>query len=82
MSDSRDTITEQAKNLLELEEGWDTYGGLKPDPEAVAKAAELAFALQSHFSYPPNLVPLSDGNIQVEWHCDGWDIEMVVEKFR
>ena len=76
------SIPEQVEKLLALEPGWDSYNGAAPNPEVVQKAAELATAMESHFSYPPSLTPLSDGNVQVEWHCDGWDIEVYVAQHR
>lgn len=70
------------RELLKLEPGWDTYGGKSPDPATVHKAAQLGEALAGHFSYPPSYVPLSSGDVQIEWHCDGWDVEIVVERVR
>jgi hypothetical protein len=26
----------------------------------------------------PSIVPLSNGSLQIEWHCRGWDIEVEI----
>lgn len=74
------SVPKQIDALLALERGWDSYDGLPPDEKTVYMAAGLAGNLADGFSYPPTLVPCSDGSVQVEWHCDGWDVEMWVSK--
>jgi len=69
-------------NLLDLERGWDSYDGLPADERTVAKAAAIGNRLADLFTYPPSYVPLSSGDVQIEWHCDGWDVEIAVERVR
>lgn len=68
--------------LLELERGWDSYDGMPVDKLTAHKAASIGIALAGHFTSPASYVPLSSGDIQIEWHCDGWDVEIAVERVR
>jgi hypothetical protein len=74
-------LRERAEKLKALPLGWDSYRGARIDPETADKAVELALALADKFpSYEPQLVPDSDGNVQVEWHTEGWDVEMWIKR--
>lgn len=62
--------------LAKLPQGWDSYGGTPPRADCLAKARQLALLL------PPghwDIVPMSNGGIQIEQHCDGLDIELMIE---
>ena len=52
--------------LMDMEEGWDTYGAPKISREAIRTI--------EHFA----TVPTSDGGIQLEIHRDGFDIEIEI----
>ncbi len=62
--------------LLELTDGWDSYGGLAPRPLAVAVAASLMEWSSSLGVPDPSVVPSPDGGIQLEWHQGGMDLEV------
>lgn len=68
--------------LLKLEPGWDSYDANAISPVTVGRAAAIGQRLADLFSVPPTYVPLSSGDVQIEWHCDGWDVEIAVERFR
>ena len=53
--------------LARLEENWDSYGGKPPTDKAMKVATGL------------NAVPTSEGGIQLEWHVNGWDIELAFD---
>lgn len=54
--------------LLDLAPGWDTYDARPVDPLCVDRAkAFLAGAWA---------VPVPDGGVQLEWHVNGWDLEV------
>lgn len=76
MADVREALEVRAAELKALPPGWDGYQGERIDPAIVDKAVELAVALAPSFpDYPPALVPGSDGDVQIEFHVDGWDVE-------
>jgi len=75
-------LRQRGEELKALPEGWDSYEGKRIDAETVDKSIDLAMALAPLFpSYPPQLVP-TDGDVSVEWHVDGWDVEMWVSRAR
>ncbi len=69
-------VIQRAGELLQLKANWNTYGG-KPI-EKKAMAAALAFIermMRTPIPYP-QLVPCSNGGVQIEWHERGIDIEV------
>ena len=76
-------IQEQVEQLAAMEAGWHDGDGEAMDPATLAKAAEMALlAAPAIPSYRPWLVPCFDGSIQVEWHAEGWDVELTVSRVR
>jgi hypothetical protein len=56
-------------DLYELQDGWDSYGGKKPDITALLIA-------QTMTSREPTINPSGDGSVLLEWHEDGFDLEV------
>lgn len=54
--------------LAALKPGWDSYGACAIAPDAIRAARVMLSA--------PSVVPCSDGGVQLEWHRDGFDIEI------
>jgi len=68
----------QVQKIMHLKPGWDSYDSLPPDPKA-ARAALLYLGQIMHEKMRcPAIVPMSSGNIQLEWHASGVDIEIEV----
>lgn len=64
--------------LGKLKPGWDGYSG-GAVPFSIARfSAELIQRLFNPNLPPPSLVPGSDGSVQIEWHRNGYDIEIDV----
>ena len=67
------------QQLLQLPEGWDSYGADVITDEAIVGAAEALVQLQLPFEAPPpSVVPGSSGSVQLEWHAAGADVEIYV----
>ena len=67
----------QVRKLLELPEGWDSYGAGVISDEAISGAAEVLAKLKLPSEAPrPNVVPGSSGSVQLEWHGCGVDVEI------
>jgi len=62
--------------LLQLEPGWDTYGGLPIDPKCVVAALNLVFDILPDDIPAPSVVPTSRGGVQIEWHIRSIDLEV------
>jgi len=70
-----DKIRDSMAYLLNLEEGWDSYGAKKISLVAIAEAGRLLEQLDLP---EPQIVPCSDGGVQLEWHQNGLDIELCI----
>jgi hypothetical protein len=71
-------VARRLDELCSLPDGWDGYRG-----RAVSmKTAERVHALLAAFLAPagryPSIVPGSSGDVQVEWHWGGVDLEIEV----
>ncbi len=62
------------KALRDLKANWDSYGAASLDERVIQKAYELWRQLVGHW----DVVPGSDGSIQLEQHRDGFDIEVLI----
>ena len=69
-------LTAVLDSFLSLQKGWDSYGGLPPNPEAVAKAKELLSLLPD---WQWQAVPGNNGSVQLEMHNNGYHIEIWIE---
>lgn len=73
-----DCIEHELNTLLLLEEGWDGRRAKGITGSALDSATAILVVLMasSEGLILPQLFPLPDGGIQIEWHADGDDIEI------
>mgnify|MGYP003382453135 CR=1 FL=1 len=71
-------LSERFDELTALPKGWDGYGGLPVSFGCAQFAAHLVERLYDPSIPAPNLVPGSDGTVQIEWHRNGYDVEIDV----
>jgi hypothetical protein len=74
-------LREAASRLVEftrLPHDWDLEGGDAIDPSAARIAFALLSRLASNMSVAPDLVPVGDGAVMVEWHTPSVDLEIEV----
>lgn len=69
---------ESLGTLLKLEENWDSYGAKRISPETILAAFQLLIAIMNDKSPSASIVPTPMGNVQIEWHCSGIDLEIEV----
>jgi hypothetical protein len=77
-TDWRTSVDRQLRTLRRLERGWD---GCNSGPVSWATAAFTSAVLRSVMkphTPAPTLVPASGGGIQLEWHEQGLDIELMI----
>jgi len=61
-----------------LKDNWDSYGG-KPMAElALAEANHFINAFKAIGAVDPFICPCSNGGVQLEWHRNGYDLEMEI----
>ncbi len=64
--------------LLKLGNNWDSYGAKRLNSESAAAAIRFLGLVMQERSILPFIVPMSSGDIQLEWHGAGGDIEIEV----
>ena len=69
---------ESLGTLLALEDNWDSYGAKRILPETVLATIRLLIAIMDDKSPSPSIVPTPMGNVQIEWHRFGIDLEIEV----
>jgi hypothetical protein len=71
-------LEQQINGLLCLEPGWDGGRARPITDKAVGSAIRVLFAVASDLSLPPQLFPLPDGGLQMEWHA-GRSVEVELD---
>lgn len=74
-ADNIERLDERAAELLALQPGWDSYSAKAINAIAVNRALRFCEWLADDAPVP-DLVPLNDGGVQLEWHTEGMDEEM------
>jgi len=67
----RDVATARLAELERLAPGWDSDGGLPVRRRHANRAIQFLVRLMADASTPialPDIVPLADGGVQLEWH--------------
>jgi hypothetical protein len=67
-------------DLLALPPNWDSYGAGAIDLKVVHDAMNVINGLLGPTSPAPRVVPLSSGGLQLEWHRQGVDLEVVFDQ--
>ena len=77
------SLAEQAEpkiiELLALDQGWDGYGGIPVLPNVAACARRLLNTFGNHTRIVPDIVPLSNGGLQLEWFVGGDEFEVRID---
>jgi hypothetical protein len=60
-----------------LPENWDSYGGKRIGFDVVAQSLSILGLIMDSASPAPFVVPLGDGGLQLEWHRNQQDLEVV-----
>ena len=75
-----DPLMQGFVDLLTLKPNWDSYSADAIDPKLVHDAMNLINGLLAPTSPAPRVVPLSSGGLQLEWHRNGVDLEVVFDR--
>jgi hypothetical protein len=65
--------------LAALEPNWDGYGAPRIDPNIIAAARQFVRSLPENIGYRPRVIPMSAGNLQLEWHHGPKSLELEFE---
>lgn len=72
-------LEEMFNELTSLPRGWDGYGGKPLSFDCAQFAAAVVERLFISSLDAPQLVPVSDGSVRLEWHQNQYDIEIDIE---
>lgn len=72
-------IYDRISALKELEENWDSYGGLPVADGAISRIRVLLSNLDIGDMPKPHVAPLPDGSIGLHWRVADRDLEMEIE---
>jgi hypothetical protein len=61
-----------------LPENWDSYGSKKVNSDMVVQSLSILGQIMDPASPAPSVVPLGDGGLQLEWHRNQQDLEIVL----
>lgn len=65
-------------SLLDLSENWDSYGAYTVNEDAAIATIKLLAFVMEEYTPLPTFVPTPLGNIQLEWHSFGIDLEVEI----
>ena len=74
-----DAVVQRLNTLVKLERGWDGYNGVPVSFENAHFAMNMLFSACLLDTPAPQIVPGSNGDLQVEWHTEKGDIELHVQ---
>jgi len=74
----RNAVLRRLGELIQLPLGWDGYEGIPVSLPNAYFAVRMLEAVCRINTPPPQIVPLSDGGLQIEWHTLKEDIEIQV----
>ena len=64
--------------LTELEPGWDSYDGLPVHARVAEHALRFLEAIGDATRIVPDIVPLSNGGLQLEWYVGAYELEVSI----
>jgi len=67
------------RKLIALEADWDGYEARRIDSRAIAVAARLVHALSRNGFPTPEMFPVADGGVQLEWCIGTMELEIEIE---
>ncbi len=77
-----ETLTERSRATINeftrLEAGWDGYDGIAVLPDIAKHVLCLLDAIGRHTTFRPDVVPLSNGGLQLEWYVGVHEIEVEI----
>lgn len=71
-------LMDRFNELTALPVGWDGYDGKPVSFQCASFAAAVLAKLFQNGVPAPSLVPGADGSLQIEWHRNGYDVELDV----
>lgn len=67
------------EQLAKLPADWNGYGASPIDPDVIESASKLINRLPADAVSPPQVVPMTRGRLQFEWHRGRRSLELEIE---
>jgi hypothetical protein len=77
--DRLDKSIQQLKEVRQTRDNWDGYGARPTKQSAERAAIRFLRLLHSPIITQPSIVPMTCGNLQLEWHALGFDCEIEID---
>ena len=71
-------IPKRLNELMSLENGWDGPGSVPVSKGNADFALSVTRELFRGKVPAPSIFPIGDGTLQIEWHCNGYEVELDV----
>lgn len=78
LENQQSQIQNRLRDLTSLKNGWDGLGSVPVSQENADFALELTKVLFRSDLPAPSIFPIGDGTLQIEWHCNGYEVELDV----
>ena len=75
-----DPLVQGFVDALVLPPNWDSYHAVAIDPKIVHYAMNFIETVLGPSTPAPRVVPLTSGGLQLEWHRNGIDLEVVFDQ--
>lgn len=75
-----DALNCRMGDLVRLPEGWDGYSGIPVKFQNAHFAMSMLEVICTAHDPSPQIVPGSNGDLQIEWHLNGFDIELYINQ--
>jgi hypothetical protein len=72
-------VHSKLEELIRLNQGWDGYTGQPVSLDKAMFALSLLGAVCAENTPAPQVIPTARGEIQLEWHTETTDIELLVK---
>jgi hypothetical protein len=73
-----ESFIERLTELRSLPANWDSYGSLLINHKAAVNSVRLFCQIMYDETPAPQVVPTNSGNVQLEWHIHGIDLEIEI----
>lgn len=78
--DWHDSVIKQLVELSKLDDGWDGFGAGPIGGDVITFACSVLEEIMSTSTPAPHITPMSNEGLMLEWHQNGIDLEIEIEK--
>lgn len=71
-------VYNKLQEFSHLPDNWDSYGALAPTSEAMLSALQLTYTIFTKETPLPDVFPVPNGSVQIEWSLAGLEMEIEV----